>query len=739
MANQITPNPSVPSQVVADGLKFPKFINNLGIIPTSYKDSMSYYECLAWLCKYLEETVIPSVNQNGNAVQELQNLYIELNSYVAHYFDTLDVQEEINNKLDEMASSGVLEDVLSVYFTDLQNTYTERYDQILNLVNFVQSEVQSASSGSPAGVYDTVSALETADPDHSKIYVVNEDGKWYYYNTTNSEWTAGGDYQASVNLDTVDRLSDNVEKIISNETDFMFNDKFYYNFEFVAKKRQDMGNIVDTLGANYCATVNYYELPPLTKATSLTIKKPLTDRGFTIQIFDENKTYLSGLSYNTRLDKEDTEKTLTLTSQTKYIRVGVYTDSGTTLTPVEANNSIEISCNLVELTNIKNLINTNETDSEAKFGDWNIIQYTTDSNNPSNKEVVTNIPQGTNILIKFKNYTGSYLQSLRVLFYKSDNTYDVSPATFSPNTQILYKAQNNYVKYLIQCFKTQTETATVSLEVLTDKNGGITESIIDNKNSRIYHVEQDGSGDFTTIKEAVEEATKYFDSIVYIGSGTYDLIEELGDTYLENNNDTEMGLFLKNRIHLICSSDSKIECIYTGSRAHTIDSLSAFNAGVYGFTLENANIEVGNCRYCVHDERNDNTDQYNNYYINCRMKNTGYTGGARSQCIGGGLGGNGHIIIKDCIFENPNVTNYGVVSYHNTWLTGGDGESFIDVSGCYFKGSTTFRAGNFGEATTITKCLIHGNSMGLEPFVSDEVEGASTNMEIIKYCNEIRS
>ena len=77
MSNQITPNPSVPTQVVAE-VKFPRWINNLGIIPTSYKDSMSYYECLAWLCKFLEETVIPSVNENGEAVQELQNLYEEL-------------------------------------------------------------------------------------------------------------------------------------------------------------------------------------------------------------------------------------------------------------------------------------------------------------------------------------------------------------------------------------------------------------------------------------------------------------------------------------------------------------------------------------------------------------------------------------------------------------------------------------------------------------------------------------
>ena len=114
MSENITNNPSVPTQIVSE-VKFPRFINNLGIIPTSYKDSMSYYETLAWLCKYLEETVIPTVNQNGEAVQELQALFIQLNNYVTHYFDNLDVQEEINNKLDDMVDQGTLQEIIGDY------------------------------------------------------------------------------------------------------------------------------------------------------------------------------------------------------------------------------------------------------------------------------------------------------------------------------------------------------------------------------------------------------------------------------------------------------------------------------------------------------------------------------------------------------------------------------------------------------------------------------------------------
>ena len=55
--------------------------------------------------------------------------YIELNSYVTHYFDTLDVQEEINNKLDDMVEDGTLQTSLSTYFTNLENSYNERFDE----------------------------------------------------------------------------------------------------------------------------------------------------------------------------------------------------------------------------------------------------------------------------------------------------------------------------------------------------------------------------------------------------------------------------------------------------------------------------------------------------------------------------------------------------------------------------------------------------------------------------------
>ena len=148
MSENITNNPSVPTQVVAE-VKFPQFINNLGIIPTSYKDSMSYYETLAWLCKYLEETVIPTVNQNGEAVEELQALYVQLKNYVEHYFDNLDVQEEINNKLDEMANDGTLANIINQEIFGEINARLDTLEATKTMIVIGDSYSNNAQSGTP--------------------------------------------------------------------------------------------------------------------------------------------------------------------------------------------------------------------------------------------------------------------------------------------------------------------------------------------------------------------------------------------------------------------------------------------------------------------------------------------------------------------------------------------------------------------------------------------------------------
>lgn len=70
------------------------------VMPLVYDDSLSYYELLCKVIDYLNKTM--------SDVEILHSEFVILYNYVHDYFDNLDVQEEINNKLDEMASDGTL-------------------------------------------------------------------------------------------------------------------------------------------------------------------------------------------------------------------------------------------------------------------------------------------------------------------------------------------------------------------------------------------------------------------------------------------------------------------------------------------------------------------------------------------------------------------------------------------------------------------------------------------------------
>lgn len=94
---------------------FGRMCVSLGMLPSSYKESLTYEEQLLWFFKYLDEKVIPTLNNNADALIQLQSYYNELKNYVDEYFDNLDVQEEINNKLDDMADSGQLTDIIAQY------------------------------------------------------------------------------------------------------------------------------------------------------------------------------------------------------------------------------------------------------------------------------------------------------------------------------------------------------------------------------------------------------------------------------------------------------------------------------------------------------------------------------------------------------------------------------------------------------------------------------------------------
>ena len=91
------------------------------VLPLVYDDSLSYYEVLCKVVKYLNE-IIENMDVLHDDVDALHDAYERLQSYVNDYFDNLNVQTEINNKLDDMATSGELSGLIQPFVTALMPT-----------------------------------------------------------------------------------------------------------------------------------------------------------------------------------------------------------------------------------------------------------------------------------------------------------------------------------------------------------------------------------------------------------------------------------------------------------------------------------------------------------------------------------------------------------------------------------------------------------------------------------------
>lgn len=253
---------------------------------------------------------------------------------------------------------------------------------------------------------------------------------------------------------------------------------------------------------------------------------------------------------------------------------------------------------------------------------------------------------------------------------------------------------------------------------------------------RIYRVEKDGSGDFARFIDAIAEATKYMDSVVYVGSGTFDLLEELGSDYVNSASSQKMGIVLQNRVHVICSSQTILSMKYDGTLSNAKEYLSPINTGIYGCILENATIIDNNVRYSVHDDQGwSGSIPYRNKFINCTFI---HKNGKYGDCLGGGLGENCEIEIRGCYFEGDETVER-LAYYHGNNHTGvTNAKGNIIVSDNYFANKGSFWLNKYGDSTEMTTALVSNNSFGSEPKVVASAN-AQDNMRMLAWNNEIRN
>ena len=91
-------------------------------------DALTEWQLFCKLGKEMNK-IINSENTLGTQMETITNAFIELQNYVNNYFNNLDIEEEINTKLNEMVQSGELSNILMNY-TNLIKVYNTHEDMI---------------------------------------------------------------------------------------------------------------------------------------------------------------------------------------------------------------------------------------------------------------------------------------------------------------------------------------------------------------------------------------------------------------------------------------------------------------------------------------------------------------------------------------------------------------------------------------------------------------------------------
>lgn len=99
------------------------FCQTIGELPSSYVETMSYYEMILWFTNYLRNTIIPTINNNALLLEELKVLVINLKEVVD------DIEVDIQKELDDL--QNLLESQISV----LNNGLNARIDNEVDTLN----------------------------------------------------------------------------------------------------------------------------------------------------------------------------------------------------------------------------------------------------------------------------------------------------------------------------------------------------------------------------------------------------------------------------------------------------------------------------------------------------------------------------------------------------------------------------------------------------------------------------
>lgn len=268
-------------------------------------DALTYYQMLCKIVEYLKDVI-----DNNKALQENQigllNAFNELQSYVNNYFDNLDVQEEINNKLDTMTENGTLQEIISYY---LKSTAVFGFDNVEKL-----KQAPNLINGSYARTYgfyeindggDALYKIRNIDAsdvvDNMKLIAISDN--------LVAELIVTSDFVNIKKLgfnenDTEENITNKINEILQLPHNFIFrNLNFNINNSLDIKSntkiRFENCNIknINTANRIYILNISDVENVEITGLnTSLSFNKPETTQQACIRINNSKNIYVDGFT-----------------------------------------------------------------------------------------------------------------------------------------------------------------------------------------------------------------------------------------------------------------------------------------------------------------------------------------------------------------------------------------------------------------------------------------------------------
>lgn len=700
-------------------------IENFPFIEADF-DAITNYQLFCKVVEYLNKT-IDTTNVLGLKVQEF-----------ATYFENLDVQDEINKKLDDLVENGTLTELIEKYINPLIE------EQNL-LISGISRKVDNVVSGQPL-IANSIEEMTNTN----RIYVNTSNGHWYSYN--GEEWIDGGEYLSNLtDLQNFNVLPNFLKIKTKNIFDSI---NWFENKTFTPNKNSNIFNLIDKLTDSSFGNIS--EVIQIKNKNGI----PFIDNNYlifnTLDItspiffeYDLNGNYLRTCDGSKKEFSADAyyvvfKQYFTFNNHWNLLVKDIKLDW-------LINNNTEFLFNYNYSNNLFDYMEFIENKNiyireENNLSKLNIYNYTI----PLIESSVASISKPiqikneekilldiNNLIVDGKN-TDAYLY---YLFDKNGNCVGRLKGT-----DVFNISENIYYIIFIK-YNNINNTVTIKSKKIKWLGENIYEVGVGKQYNNLMNL-------FKLLKNDKTEKT------IYIYNGTYDIFEELGGENFINSIDTSISsswdywsTFVPENTKLIGIGNVKLIFNPTGENLtpQIAGFLSALN--IRGnVSIENINIEASNCRYAIHDETG-YKNLYNNMYHIFKNVNAKYTLGnidakPSGQAFGCGFEIGNNYLFDSCKFETTKTT-IAPFSMHNRYINDNNDASNILIKNCIFISPNNkalrlinLHTGNI-QAINIVKILnsyLNGN-INIDNDSSDTTILNSYQLEILngKYENIIFS